>query len=99
MPDEAEAPWVGLSAAEMRQVMRGDRAEVRLMGTDSRGRAVGEIVEVLERGSGRIVGRLRKEHGVLILVPEDRRITQDILIPEDAAARSTSSRWLSLIHI
>jgi ribonuclease R len=88
VPDEAEAPWVGLSAAEMRQVMRGDRAEVRLMGTDSRGRAVGEIVEVLERGSGRIVGRLRKEHGVLILVPEDRRITQDILIPEDAAARA-----------
>jgi ribonuclease R len=88
VPDEAEAPWVGLSAAEMRQVMRGDRAEVRLMGTDSRGRAVGEIVEVLERGSGRIVGRLRKEHGVLILVPEDRRITQDILIPDDAAARA-----------
>jgi ribonuclease R len=88
VPDAAEAPWVGLSAAEMRQVMRGDRAEVRLMGTDSRGRAVGEIVEVLERASGRIVGRLRRERGVLIVVPEDRRITQDILIPDDAAARA-----------
>jgi ribonuclease R len=81
----ADAPWIALSAAEMRQVLRGDRAKVRLVGTDPRGRAVGEIVEVLERATGRIVGRLHKEHGVLFLVPEDRRMTLDILIPPDQA--------------
>jgi len=69
----------------MRQVLRGDRAEVRIVGTDPRGRPAGEIVKVLERANRRIVGRLRKEHGVLFLVPEDRRIPVDILIPPDEA--------------
>src|SRR6185503_18066935 len=85
VPDGPDVPWIALSAAEMRQVLRGDRAKVRLVRTDPRGRAVGEIVEVLERGTGRIVGRLHKEHGVLFLVPEDRRMTLDILIPPDQA--------------
>jgi len=87
VPDGADAPWIALSAAEMRQVLRGDRARVRLVGTDPRGRAVGEILEVLERANRRIVGRLHKEHGVLFLVPEDRRMPLDILIPPDQVGR------------
>jgi len=79
-PDEGSAQ-VFLPPAEMRQVMHGDRASVRISGQDPRGRPVGTIVEVLERSNRRIVGRLHKEHGVLVLVPEDRRFTLDILIP------------------
>ncbi|HEX6529531.1 MAG TPA: RNB domain-containing ribonuclease, partial [Burkholderiales bacterium] len=75
-----QAPIV-LPAAEMRQLMHGDRAAVRVTGRDSRGRALGEVVEVLERANRRIVGRLHAEHGVLKLVPEDRRIAHDILVP------------------
>ncbi len=84
-----------LPAIEMRQVLRGDRATVRLVKTDPRGRAVGEIVEVLERANRRIVGRLQKvsrgalgERGALVLVPEDRRIAIDILIPAGQAGRA-----------
>jgi ribonuclease R len=75
-----QAPIV-LPAAEMRQLMHGDRAAVRVTGRDSRGRPLGEVVEVLERANRRIVGRLHAEHGVLKLVPEDRRIAHDILVP------------------
>ena len=84
----ADAPWIGISAAEMRQVLRGDRATVRLLGSDARGRPTGEIIEVLERSNRRVVGRLHKEHGVLFLVPEDRRMPLDILIPPDQAGRA-----------
>jgi len=84
----ADAPWIALPAVEMRQVLRGDRATVRLVKTDPRGRAVGEIVEVLERANRRIVGRLHQQHGVLLLVPEDRRMPLDILIPGDQAGRA-----------
>ncbi len=87
VPDDG-SPYVYLAAAEMRQVLRGDRAEVRIVGTDPRGRPAGEIVEVLERANRRIVGRLHKEHGVLVLVPEDRRIPVDILILPDQAGRA-----------
>ena len=80
VPDDGSA-YVFLPPAEMRQLMHGDRASVRIAGQDPRGRPMGSVVEVLERSNRRIVGRLHKEHGVLFLVPEDRRITLDILIP------------------
>src|SRR6185503_17636124 len=80
VPDDGSA-HVFLPPPEMRQVMHGDRAAVRISGQDPRGRPAGSIVEVIERSNRRIVGRLHREHGVLFLVPEDRRITLDILIP------------------
>jgi ribonuclease R len=80
VPDDG-GPSVFLPPPEMRQVMHGDRAAVRVSGQDPRGRPAGTIVEVLARGNRRIVGRLHKEHGVMFLVPEDRRIALDILIP------------------
>ena len=80
VPDDGGAP-VFLPPAEMRQAIHGDRAAGRITGRDHRGRPVGEIVEVLERGSRRIVGRLHNEHGALFLVPEDRRIAHDIVVP------------------
>jgi ribonuclease R len=87
VPDDA-GPQVFLPPAEMRQVMHGDRAAVRIAGQDPRGRPAGTIVEVLARANRRIVGRLHKEHGVLFLVPEDRRIATDILIPPNETGRA-----------
>ena len=87
IPD-AGGPPIVIAAAGMRQVLHGDRARVRLIGADHRGRPEGEIVEVLERGNPRIVGRLHRERGVLFLVPEDRRMPVDILIPADQAAKA-----------
>ena len=87
VPDGGETR-VFLSAAEMRQVLHRDRAVVRVTGIDHRERPTGEIVEVLERVNRRIVGRLHSEHGVLFLVPEDRRIALDILIPPADTGRA-----------
>jgi ribonuclease R len=77
-----------LPPPEMRSLMHGDRAAVRIASRDHRGRAVGEVVEVLERVNRRIVGRLHAEHGVLFLVPEDRRIAHDILVPPAEAGKA-----------
>jgi ribonuclease R len=87
VPDDG-APPIFLPAAEMRQLMPGDRAAVRIGGRDHRGRPIGEVVEVLERANRRIVGRLHAEHGVLFLVPEDRRIAHDILVPPAEAGKA-----------
>jgi ribonuclease R len=86
-PEEGGAA-VFLAAAEMRQVLHGDRAEARVTGSDARGRPSGEIVRVLERSSRRIVGTLHAGPGMLVLVPEDRRIAQDLLVPPAGAARA-----------
>ena len=70
----------------MRKVLHGDRVVARISGVDRRGRPEGKIVEVLERANRRIVGRLHSEHGVLFVAPEDRRISQDFLVPPGDAA-------------
>jgi ribonuclease R len=87
VPDEGGAP-VLLEPGEMRQVLHGDRVAVRITERDARGRPAGEIVEVLERSRRRIVGRLRSEHGVFFVVPEDRRIAQDVVVPRPEAGRA-----------
>jgi len=73
-------PDVFLGPKEMRELLHGDRAIVRIVGTDRRGRPEGKLVEVLERANTRVVGRVLNEHGVLLVVPENRRIAQDILV-------------------
>jgi ribonuclease R len=95
VPDEGGAS-VLLPAAEMRQLMHGDRAAVRVSGRDQRGRALGAVVEVLERAKRRIVGRLHDEHGVLFLVPEDRRIAHDIVVPRGEAGRAKAGQVVTV---
>ena len=95
LPDDGGAP-VYLAAEEMRQVLRGDRASVRVTGRDHRGRPAGAIVDVLARGSSRIVGRLHAEHGVLFVAPEDKRIAQDILVPPAQAGRAKPGQVVSV---
>src|SRR5574340_1255934 len=79
VPDDRSADLF-LGPREMAKVLHGDRAIVRVAGVDRRGRREAKIVEVLERVNKRLVGRLYDEHGVLFVVAENRRISQDILV-------------------
>ena len=81
-PDEGGGDLF-LSAKEMRAVMHGDRVVARVSGLDRRGRKEGQIVEVLERRNHSIVGRLHTEGGAAFVVPNNRRITQDIVVPSE----------------
>jgi len=79
--DDGGGPDLFMPFGEMQKVLHGDRVMARIAGVDRRGRPEGKVVEVLERGQQRVVGRLRSEHGVLIVVPEDKRISRDFLVP------------------
>ncbi|MES2353460.1 MAG: ribonuclease R [Pseudomonadota bacterium] len=77
-------PDLFLNPKEMHKVFHGDRVIGREIGIDRRGRHEGAIVEVLEHTRKTIVGRLFAERGLLFVVAEEKRISQDILIaPED----------------
>ena len=69
-----------LDAKQMTKVLHRDRALARVIGLDRKGRREGAIVEVLERANNRVVGRVLVEHGITVVVPENRRINQDILV-------------------
>ena len=78
-------PDLVLPEHQMSSVLHGDRVLARPAGEDRRGRPLGEIVEVIEHRTNRLVGRLLNERGVTIVVPEDQRISHDILVPPGAA--------------
>lgn len=80
IPDEG-GDDLFLNDREMRVVLHGDKAVARITGTDRRGRKEGAIVEVIQQGNTRIVGRLIADAGMFYLVPNNRRISQDILVP------------------
>src|ERR1700724_2723528 len=67
----------------MHTPLHGDRSWVRLIGVEKRGRPEGAIVDVVERANREIVGRVYEERGIWYLVAENKRISQDILVPPD----------------
>ncbi|MBX9609064.1 MAG: ribonuclease R [Gammaproteobacteria bacterium] len=74
-----------LAQREARRTLHGDKVLVRVAGFDQRGRPYGNLVEVLERAVTVVVGRYFRDHGIGVVVPDNRHINQDILIPEDAS--------------
>jgi len=71
-----------IGASELRKVFHGDRVMGRVLEIDRRGRQVGVIVEVLERRHQTIVGRYFDEDRMGFVAPEDKRMNQDLFIPE-----------------
>jgi ribonuclease R len=69
-----------LAPVEMRKVLHGDRVLASVVGVDKRGRRQGAIVEVLERRSPRLVGRIARARGIATVVPDDKRLHQPVLI-------------------
>ncbi len=80
IPDSDDARDIFLSAREMRQVMHGDRVAVRVRGEDRRGRPEGVIVEVLERRTTELVGRLHLERGKGFVIPDNHRYSRYISV-------------------
>lgn len=80
------APDIYLPPNEMRAVLHKDRVKVRIVRSDRKGRPEGRVVEILERSSQPIIGRLLQESGVWLVAPEDKRYGQDVLIPKGATS-------------
>ncbi len=69
---------------QMQKVMHGDYVLAQPNGFDRKGRPEVRIVRVLEANKKQIVGRFFLEQGIGYVVPDDSRITRDILIPDNA---------------
>ncbi len=73
---------VFLPAREMRTVMDGDRVAAKVTARDG-GRAEGALIAVLERAHETLVGRYYRESGIDFVVPDDKRLVQDVLLNRD----------------
>ncbi|MCE0732877.1 ribonuclease R [Halomonas sp. G15] len=94
--DDGKKPDLVLPPRQMRRVFHGDHVLARVSGRDRRGRDEATIAEVLARNTQTIVGVYRQntpEFGVLI--PENARITQEIIIPHSACGGAKDGQVVS----
>ncbi len=68
---------------ELRKALHGDRVLASVTGVDRRGRREGAIVEVLEHRLTRLTGRYEERSKIGMVVPDDKRVRTEILIPAD----------------
>jgi len=83
-PDEGDDD-IYLSAGQMRSLFNGDRAVVKVVGEDRRGRPEGRLVEVLERSVTEVAGQFIRERGIGVVIPDNPRIAHRILVARGAA--------------
>ena len=77
-----------LSPREMNPLLHNDRALARIAGVDKKGRREGAVVEVLQRNTHQIVGRLYKEDGFTYVVPDNKNIAQTVLIQKGGIGKA-----------
>ncbi len=83
-----------LGAREMETLFDGDKVLARVSGVDNRGRKEGTIVEILQRRFTQIVGRYYHEQGFGVVVPDSKRIAQEILIPDQQAGSAKDGEFV-----
>lgn len=88
---------VYLSARQMNFVFDGDEVLVVVTGLDRRGRQEGKVVEVLNRANRTIVGRYQEESGIGFVVPDNARITQQILIPPREKGKAVPGQIVTVV--
>lgn len=77
---------------EMRMLMHDDRAVVSVRGVDRRGRREAAVIEVLERNTARLVGRLYIERGIATVTPDSKHIVHDVLITEEGLGEAAAGQ-------
>ncbi|OEF99721.1 ribonuclease R [Vulcanibacillus modesticaldus] len=82
IPEEKGEPDVYIHANDINGAMNGDLVLVRLSKKASGARPEGEIIRILKRANKEIVGTFTEGEYYGFVVPDDKRIYQDIFIPK-----------------
>jgi ribonuclease R len=83
-PPEGMQGDIYIAAPNLEEALHGDRVVVRIERHRGDGRAEGRIVQILERRAQTTVGRYDEDQsGLGYVVPFDRRLTADILVPRN----------------
>ena len=89
-----------LSGKEMRSILNGDRVLVRQVSVDKQGKREGALVEILERANTQLVGRYYKDDGIAYVVPDNKRINQNLLVPPNNKNKAKHGQYVvaKIVH-
>lgn len=74
---------IKVSASKMRNALDGDLVRVRTFSRKSGKNPEGEVVQIIERGKSEYVGTVELHGHYLYVIPDKRKMYQDILVPRD----------------
>jgi len=84
IPDD-RSPDVFIPASYMNGAMNGDKVVAKVIREENRSKKrEGEIIRILERVNKTIIGTYEDSENFGFVVPEERRIYQDIFIPKES---------------
>ncbi|QNO14377.1 ribonuclease R [Alkalicella caledoniensis] len=82
LPLDPELEDVYISSQDMNSAMHNDKIIVRLHKGGVMGKQEGEVIRILKRANTTVVGTFEKSQNFAFVVPEDKRIGQDIFVPK-----------------
>ncbi|WJQ00040.1 ribonuclease R [Geobacillus stearothermophilus] len=84
-PEEPGLDDIFIPPSELKNAMHGDTVLVRVQADSSGARREGTIVRIVERGVKEVVGTYTESKYFGFVIPDDKRIVNDIFIPKHAA--------------
>lgn len=83
IPDDENEADIFVAPADIKGAFNGDRVEVRVVSTgDEKRGPEGIITRIIERSHKKIIGKFEKNKNFAFVVPNNKKITQDIFIPK-----------------
>jgi ribonuclease R len=96
-PLESGTGDIYIAGPHLSEAMHGDRVVVRIERIKEKGRVEGRVIRILERGTAWIVGRYdRDEQGLGYVVPFDRRVLMDIVVPPGQEGGASPGEMVSV---
>jgi ribonuclease R len=96
-PVEGAGGDIYVAGTHLGEAMHGDRVVVRIERIKDGGRVEGRVIRILERNNAWLVGRYdRDEDGMGFVVPFDRRVLMDILVPPGQEGGASPGEMVSL---
>lgn len=88
---EDDTPDVFVPSSYLNGAMHGDKVVVKVTREENRGKKrEGEIIRILERNSKTIIGTYEDSKNFGFVVPEEKRIYQDVFIPKESRKGATT---------
>ncbi|MGQ9646086.1 MAG: ribonuclease R [Thermodesulfobacteriota bacterium] len=87
IPESEGEQDIFISPRNLKEAMHGDRVVARVESVRKKGRE-GTVIRILERGLRKVVGKFMRGKNYSYVIPEDERISQEVLIPEGETKRA-----------
>lgn len=88
VPDLEKEGSIFIDHSHLHTALAGDSVEVELLGKKKNAKGedelYGTVTQILERGKKGYAGVLEEENGMVFLVPDDKKMYTDIIVPNNA---------------